>query len=250
MLRFIFIVVACQILITSCQKNPDIEIPEAQAFPLSINFSAWVGNDSLHQNQPYLNPFNEEIRVTAFKFYIHGLKLSNTATGKSTSLEDQYHLMDLLSDNSRNIALNVPSGTYDKLSFIIGVDSILNVSGAQEGVLDPGKGMFWTWNSGYIMAKLEGNSPASTVAQNAFEYHIGGFKGTNNVVKEIEIPLNGGMNHNEEGVISLGADVNKWFAGSHNIRISENPVVIMPGQKAVEVAENYYRMFTVKSILQ
>lgn len=250
MLRFIFIVVACQILITSCQKNPDIEIPETQAFPLSINFSAWVGNDSLHQNQPYLNPFYEEITVSAFKFYVHGLKLSNTASGKSTTLEDQYYLIDLLSANSRNIALNVPSATYDKLSFIIGVDSIYNVSGAQEGALDPGKGMFWTWNSGYIMAKLEGNSPSSTVAQNAFEYHIGGFKDANNVVKEIEIPINDGINHNEEGVINIGADVNKWFAGSHNIRISETPVVIMPGPKAVEVAQNYYRMFTVKSILQ
>lgn len=250
MLRFIFIVVACQILITSCQKNPDIELPDAQAFPISINFSAWVNDDSLHQNQPYLNPFNEEIRVTAFKFYVHGFKFTNTASGKSTNIEDQYYLVDLLSDGSRNISLNVPSGTYDKLSFTVGVDSVLNVSGVQEGVLDPGKGMFWTWNSGYIMAKLEGNSPSSTVAQNAFEYHIGGFKGTDNVVKEIQIPLNGSMIHNANSTISIGADVNKWFAGLHDIRIRETPVVIMPGPKAVEIAENYYRMFSVKSILQ
>lgn len=250
MLRFIFIVVACQIIITSCQKNPDIEIPEAQAFPLSINFSAWVNDDSLQQNQSYFNPFNEEIRVTAFKFYLHGFKFTHTGSGKSTNIEDQYYLVDLLSENSQNITLNVPSGNYDKLSFIIGVDSIYNVSGAQEGVLDPGKGMFWTWNSGYIMAKLEGSSPASSVAQNAFEYHIGGFKDASNVVKEVEIPLPGSLIHDQERTISIGADVNKWFAGTHDIRISETPVVIMPGPKAVEVAENYYRMFTVKSILQ
>ncbi|MGZ5255151.1 MAG: hypothetical protein ACXWV4_12320, partial [Flavitalea sp.] len=63
MLRFIFIVVACQILITSCQKNPDIELPNAQQFPVNLDFSPWASNDSLQQNQAYLNPFNEEIRV-------------------------------------------------------------------------------------------------------------------------------------------------------------------------------------------
>ncbi|MGZ5253756.1 MAG: MbnP family protein, partial [Flavitalea sp.] len=243
-------VVACQILITSCQKNPDIDLPDAQSLPVTLDFSAWASNDSLQQNQAYFNPFNEEIRVSAFKIYLHGFKFINTASGKSTNLEDKYYLVDLLSDASGKVSFDVPSGTYDKLRFTIGVDSVYNVSGAQEGVLDPGKGMFWTWNSGYIMAKLEGTSPESNVAQNAFEYHIGGFKGTNNVVKEIEVPLNAMMVHDEARTISLGADVNKWFSGLHDIRISETPVVIMPGPKAVEIAENYYRMFTVKSILQ
>ena len=53
----------------------------------------------------------------------------------------------------------MPAGNYNSLSFLLGVDSMHNVSGAQTGALDPANDMFWTWNSGYVMAKMEGASP-------------------------------------------------------------------------------------------
>jgi hypothetical protein len=69
----------------------------------------------------------------------------------------------------------------------LGVDSIRNVSGIQTGALDPLKGMFWTWNSGYVMAKLEGSSESSNSAGNRFTYHIGGFRPGMNVLKTIDL---------------------------------------------------------------
>jgi len=47
--------------------------------------------------------------------------------------------------------------------------------------------MFWTWNSGYIMAKLEGTSPVSSQPNNKFEYHIGGFREPVNVVSKVRV---------------------------------------------------------------
>jgi hypothetical protein len=49
------------------------------------------------------------------------------------------------------------------IRFLLGVDSARNVSGIQTGALDPARGMFWTWNSGYVMAKIEGSSPSAHV---------------------------------------------------------------------------------------
>ena len=62
--------------------------------------------------------------------------------------------------NHRLLNLYLPEGDYTELQFLLGVDSLHNVSGAQTDDLDPAKDMFWTWNSGYVMAKMEGNSPA------------------------------------------------------------------------------------------
>jgi hypothetical protein len=66
--------------------------------------------------------------------------------------------------------INVPAGTYTGMYLTMGVDSARNVSGAQEGALDPANGMFWSWTSGYIMIKAEGLSPQG--AGGSFTYHL------------------------------------------------------------------------------
>ena len=66
---------------------------------------------------------------------------------------------------------------------MIGVDSARNTSGAQLGALDPANSMFWSWNSGYIFVRMEGNSPQSTQPYNKLQFHIGGFKGATNCIK-------------------------------------------------------------------
>jgi hypothetical protein len=126
------------------------------------------------------------------------------------------------------------------------------VSGAQTGALDPTKGMFWTWNTGYIMAKLEGNSQLANTPNNEIQYHIGGFKGEDNVVQRIDLPLPDGLleaKDNGSSEISISVNVNKWFSAVHPVKISEEPVCMTPGVLAKTVAENYYHMFTVNNVI-
>lgn len=92
---------------------------------------------------------------------------------------NSYHLINEEGTASKSFSFFVMPTQYNSLSFLIGVDSLKNVSGAQTGGLDPLNGMFWTWNTGYIMFKMEGNSPSSSVVNNKIEYHIGGFSGAN-----------------------------------------------------------------------
>jgi hypothetical protein len=44
--------------------------------------------------------------------------------------------------------LNTSLKNITAIKFLLGVDSLKNVSGIQTGALDPAKGMFWTWNTG------------------------------------------------------------------------------------------------------
>lgn len=222
--------------------------------PIQIQFSGLAGSDSLIYGNQYFNSYNEPYSVSAFKFYIHGIELFNSFTGiRSPFDQDAYHLIDI-ADPATNLIQGIASdNTYNGLSLIIGVDSILNVSGAQSGALDPLNGMFWTWNSGYIMAKLEGNTPLANTPNNAFQYHIGGFSGDNNVVKRVEIffPNNEFFKPAffNEATIVISADVHEWFSGQSEIRLSQDPVCMTPGSLAKLIAENYYEMFTISTVI-
>jgi hypothetical protein len=219
-----------------------------------LKFKPVVQYDSipLEFGKTYTNNFKEKYTPTAFKFYIHGIEMINTDSNKVFRLsEDKYYLVDFSDSASTEIKIGILPYVYNRIAFTIGVDSALNVSGAQTGALDPAKGMFWTWNTGYIMAKLEGTSAASSQA-GKFEFHIGGFKTGENVIKKINllfphlqnIDLKPGKTTN----MFITADANDWFYNPHDIKIAVNPVITTPGELATQVAENYSKMFTVDSI--
>ncbi len=110
-----------------------------------------VLNDSV-----YTNPFNEKYAITKLRYYVTNIELQgNNVLYKE---DNSYHLVDESDSASQIIHLSIPEGKYLSLSLLLGVDSLHNVSGAQTDALDPANDMFWTWNSGYVMAKMEGNS--------------------------------------------------------------------------------------------
>ncbi len=83
----------------------------------------------------YKNELNQDFTISKFKFYISNVRFENTngtQTAPSTSfLIDQEDSLSL-STNS----ISIPSGIYSSIEFILGVDSLHNVSGAQNGALD------------------------------------------------------------------------------------------------------------------
>ncbi|WP_276480366.1 MbnP family protein [Paraflavitalea pollutisoli] len=240
----------------ACQKELKMDGIDEPDHNIVINFRPVVQFD----NQPmyfdtvtYKNEFNESFKVSAFKFYIHGIELMNTDSNKIYRAGDQdYYLIDFADSNSTTIKLNVLPYKYNRIAFTMGVDSVLNVSGAQDGVLDPAQGMFWEWNTGYIMAKLEGTSPASTAPANTFKYHIGGFRQSESVIKKIILlfPMNNDIDMKSKGKtdLTISADVYDWFSNPHDIRISANAGVMMPGALAQQIADNYSKMFTVVEV--
>ena len=107
--------------------------------------------------------------------------------------------------------------------------------------------MFWTWNSGYIMAKLEGNSPASAAPQHGFTFHIGGFRGGENALRKITLPLSEPVTLSAKKAtgITIAANINAWFTGNTAIKIKEQPFCMNPGKLAMQIADNYSQMFSV-----
>ncbi len=254
-----FLSIAVMVIAISCKKELSAEdLPPhviVKDHNLLLRFKAMVDTNELNfDTTTYTNYFDESYTVKSFKFYIHGIELINTDSGKVFKIAaDKYFLVDFSDSNTTKIKLNIQPYQYNRIGFVIGVDSARNVSGAQTGALDPAKGMFWTWNSGYIMAKLEGNSPSANVANNAFEYHIGGFKEPDNTIKKVTLLFpfaeNIDLKPEKSSEIIVTANINSWFYSPYDLKFSDNPVCTTPGPLARQISENYAKMFVVTQIV-
>ncbi len=201
----------------------------------------------------YTNPFGESYTISKFKYYVSNVRLGLSGVSTIAAEKDSYHLIDQGLPESLSFSFDAEENSFITLSFLLGVDSTRNVSGAQTGALDPLNDMFWTWNSGYIMAKMEGNSPQSNQVGNRIEYHIGGFSGANNVLKQIGMLFPAGktiiIKKGQTSEIMVDVDFNKWWQNPNDIKIADLPVCTTPGALAKKVADNYANMFRVTDVI-
>ncbi len=223
-----------------------------QVATVKITFRNMVKNYKIAlQDSVYTNPFGETYNITKLRYYVSGISLIND--GKKFSEKNSYHLIDESDEGSQSFSFSIPQGNYSSLKFLLGVDSLRNVSGAQAGALDPAKDMFWTWNSGYVMAKFEGNSSSSGLVNNKYEFHIGGFSGKYNVLKNIELnfPENKLVHFSANKTIEIiiNADVNSWWQKPNDIKIAEHANITAPGKMALALSDNYAKMFHIEKII-
>jgi len=245
-LNKILLLPAAFFIITICSSQAHHPVVKKGA--LTIRFVNTVqSNPLVPDSMVYQNAFGEAYRITKLKYYISNVSVNNNQ--HAFAEPNSYHLIDAGDTATLHFSFNAPVNNYSSISFMIGVDSIKNVSGAQSGALDPVHGMFWTWNSGYVMFKLEGNSPVSTLINNRIEYHIGGFTGPDNVLQVVSLPLSLTVQEGTDNVIVIEAAIDKLWQGAGDIKIATTPATMAPGALAKKIAANYSKMFTVKSIL-
>lgn len=187
----------------------------------------------------YMTDAGESIQVYKMKFYISGLT-GVTIKGDTITLSKEHFLIDVADSSSQKIKVQAPQLQY--LIFTVGVDSLRNTSGIQSGVLDPSKGMFWTWNSGYIMAKLEGVSSQANTAGNRFTHDVGGFRPPFNSTRKIQLFIPQNKINNTSVYIEV--NLAKWFTGKYPILLKEQPICHTPGKLAMQLADNFVTSFT------
>ena len=232
----------------SCVKKDDPTPPSANC---KTTFENFVGNQPLVLSSAwYTNANGDSFNVTTYKYYITNIKLTK-ADGSVYTETESYHLINEADANSKFFVMgNIPEGNYTSISFLIGVDSTRNTTGAQTGALDPINGMFWTWNSGYIMAKLEGTSPQSSASGKSIIYHVGGFSGASSVIRSatLTFPTNLVVKVGTMPNVHIYGDVAEWFGFPNVIEFSKKPVLMTLGKDLVNLADNYQDMFRVSHI--
>jgi hypothetical protein len=246
-MRITFTILICS-LFFFCGKKSETATPN---YELKLVFENQVKGVALNIGDGYTNDFGEPYTVTAFKYYISNIELTDI-NGQIEKINNSYFLIDQADKTSLLCAFPTKQQRYKAVSFLIGVDSTRNVSGVQTGALDPAKSMFWTWNSGYIMAKLEATSRIAATAGNRITYHIGGFKTGENTARRVTLNFGtlGNLNISTNGTaaVFITTELNKWFSGRHNLKIADQFEVMSPGTLAMKYADNYEQMFTVTAI--
>lgn len=209
---------------------------------LTFRFQNKVGPEDLQlMDHTYTDPFGEPMTIYKFKYYISHIAVI-TEDGKEQLLDDGCHLVDEADSLSKTITVPSPSQPIKAITFLLGVDSLKNVSGAQAGDLDPLKGMYWTWNTGYVDAELEGRSDSSHANAHFISWHVGGFKPHQDAARHIKLE----WTKSEGRTILIDADIKKWFNARHPIRIAQSPVCHEPGPLAMAIADNYSLMFSIE----
>ena len=116
--------------------------------------------------------------ISALRFYISNVRIEHERK-IVWSAEQEHYLIDFNQDHLQSNNISGQEGSDLKegvLKFVLGVDDNTSAQGIGEGPLDPIRGMYWTWQSGYINFKLEGVSNQCRTRKNEFQLHLGGFQ--------------------------------------------------------------------------
>ncbi|MDX2172574.1 MAG: MbnP family protein [Bacteroidota bacterium] len=240
--------------LTACKK--DTKEPEPEPTPttptqtygsLKLEFENMVDTNALTFNTNYINQKGDTFKITTFKYYISNIVV--TKNDNSTFIEpNSYHLVDHANSATSVITLtNVPTGSYKSVSFVLGVDSARSAGGAtvQVGDLASSGNMYWAWNSGYIMLKLEGTAPKSGASSKALTYHIGGYSGVNKAQRNFTFNFSSTTANVSTAVtpeIHMQADVLELFKTPNIVDVTTLHTVHMPGATAKTMADNYADM--------
>jgi hypothetical protein len=213
-----------------------------------ITISPVFGDKPITEDTWFVSKKGDSMQFDNIRFYLSNIQFE-TIDNQIVSDVEKTHLVDVFEPTTLNIALkSIDFNKIKTMRFNIGIDSLTNVSGALDGDLDPQKGMYWAWQSGYINMKIEGKSPQCKNRKNVFQYHIGGYLQPFYAMRRVEMPINA-QNTVEErnpdiigkgGVLKM--DLAKFFK---NITIFTQNSIMMPCKEAMQLADYSTSMFSI-----
>lgn len=147
------------------------------------------------------------------------------------------HLVD--ANNAGTLKIDLPGAGrhhFTSVRFNLGIDSITNVSGVLGGDLDPTKGMYWAWQSGYINMKIEG--VCSKCEGRKYRLHLGGYAGENATLQTITIPI---QTNNREVVVGI-----ETSTILNEVQNGTTCSIMTPGKQAVALSALAAKMFVAQ----
>jgi hypothetical protein len=205
---------------------------------LTMNFKLKFGKHDLELNKKYISTKNDTLQIDLFKFYISSISVQFSDNSIFIQ-QNSYHLVAFENKRSMQIPLcKNKKSSIKKITFNIGIDSIASTSGVLAGDLDPTKGMYWAWQSGFINMKIEGKSSSCITRKNQFQFHIGGYLQPNYAIREIVLEPK-----KTTSIIDIIVDTAAIFS---EISLSKSNSIMVPGKLAMEIANFSTRMFSIK----
>jgi hypothetical protein len=203
---------------------------------ITLSFLPYFGKDSLVINKNYFSEtINDSVSIQSLRFYLSDINLIKNGR-KIYQVKNQPNLIDI--SKKLQVKLFTKSELeFDAIQFDIGVDSLSQVSGAMGGDLDPMKGMYWSWQSGYINFKLEGKSNICNTRNHVFQFHIGGYISPYNSIQHIILPIQNKTN------INIKLNIKKLLS---QIDLKNLNQIMSPSEKSVEISKQFANFFSIE----
>ena len=165
--------------------------------------------------------------VLQLKFYISDIVFENEQ-GELFLPTRNVRLIDFEDSLLTKVETNCPKNFLPKrMSFNVGLDSTINVSGAFGGDLDPMLGMYWAWQSGYIHFKLETSTS---------KWHIGGYSAPYNTSQRVHLEVNATTKE-------IVCNIDRMIQGLDGL---DKKVIMSPGVDAVKASLLFPHIFEIK----
>lgn len=222
-----------RIILSACMCIPLLHAQNNKQ-NVEVTFTTLMYGKPYKLNEGVVTTGNELI-ITKTRFFVSQIEL--LANNQSIWKEDNsYHLMDI-EGKQQAIQLNVPNThPYDQIQFNLGIDSATNVAGVLGGDLDPTNGMYWTWQSGYINAKIEGVCKSCATRNNVFEYHLGGYRYPYESLQTITLDVK------SQSLIQIGIELSHFFSA---VDLSNDCQIMSPGIRAKQLSADFARCFQI-----
>lgn len=211
-------------------------VTQVFAQPTLLHFQPVFMQQPIALDSTMHNAQGDSLSVTMLRFYLGHFKFLNK--GRIVFEDNTYHLLDLAAKNTLKIPFQLPQNTvFDTLQFDFGVDSLTNVSGALGGDLDPTKGMYWAWQSGYVNFKIEGIYEKCPTRDRTYSFHLGGYLPPFQSVQTIKLAVPKTQN------IDINIALDTFFA---QIDWQKKYSIMSPSKAAVGLMQQLTGLFYTK----
>lgn len=182
-----------------------------------------------HKPITFNKVLSDSIQLHALSFYVGRIELLKKE--KVVKKYDAYHLLTLNDSSKTTISLNQLNNiNFDGIRFLIGIDSAVIENGVMSGDLDPINGHFWSWQSGYIHFKLEGEFLDKPIT-----YHIGGASGPTNTLQTVILPVKSSSQH-----VTIAVTLDPIIAW---LKKTNDREIMSPSLVAVEFSTLFHQLF-------
>lgn len=226
--------------ITVCLCLTSWNFITAQDDSISVNFIFEVEGIPLELGKPVvLKDGSDTLQIDALRFYISDIRWKKE-TDLYANPKDRYHLVDATDPTSQLFSIPAPTEN-SSLHFGFGVDSLTNDTGVHGGDLDPTKGMYWAWQTGYVNFKIEGSNKGCK----NFGYHLGGFLDGRDASTEVSLAFDfSKVERSTDGTqLQLAFEIANFLKETETISGCH---LMRPSTEAVSLAQAFQKHLTLR----
>lgn len=254
MKKFSFIIIACIILLLSCDETSNETTPTAK---VAFNFiHTWDGTevtDADFNTVKFNNEKGNNLSITKLRYLISNITFIGFS-GEELKL-DGYNLVDVT--NNRNLMYNLPNaiprGNYKNVKFTFGFNNDDNYNGNYQDLNSVSWNVPEILGGGYHYMQLEGKFIANNGTETGYAYHAiraVDNSGDTRIFQDTFFEVNlGEINLKNDSTITIEMNIAEWFKNPTTWDLNELNSTLMPNFNAqVLMFNNGKDVFSLKSV--